>query len=237
MATTTTTSSTANATTVSMEEICERYKQLYCGVVYDVLENLGYPNQAVSHHLTPLAPGMKLAGPAFTVKGTVTAERDEAGRHQRLKMICNMTRPCIEVRDQGTPYNVAIYGELSATTARAHGAVGALIDGGTRDCGHLIAMGFPVFTRYRSPVEAFGRYMLIQCQVPVRIAGELSETIVVNPGDFIFGEEDGALVIPQDLTLQVLLECERIKGLENQARKDFARGDDPVEVFLRYKRL
>lgn len=237
MATTPTTTSTASATIVSMEEICERYKQLYGGVVYDVLENLGYPNQAVSHHLTPLALGMKLAGPAFTVKGTVTAERDEAGRHQRLKMICNMTRPCIEVRDQGTPYNVAIYGELSATTARAHGAVGALIDGGTRDCGHLIAMGFPVFTRYRSPVEAFGRYTLIKCQVPIRIAGELSETIVVNPGDFIFAEEDGALVIPQDLTLQVLLECERIKGLENQARKDFARGDDPVEVFLRYKRF
>jgi len=73
-----------------MEEICERYKQLYAGAVYDVLESLGYPNQALSHELTALAPGMKLAGPAFTVKGTVTAERDEAGRHQRMKMVCSM---------------------------------------------------------------------------------------------------------------------------------------------------
>ncbi len=235
MASTTTTDTTT--TMPNMEEICERYKKLYAGAVYDVLEGLGYPNQAVSHHLTPLAAGMKLAGPAFTLKGTVTAERDEAGRSQRMKMICSMTRPCIEVRDQGTPYNVAIYGELTATTARAHGAVGALIDGGTRDCGHLIAMGFPVFARYRSPVEAFGRYMLVKCQVPIRIAGELTETVVVNPGDFIFGEEDGALVIPKDLTLQVLLECERIKDLEDQARKEFARGDDPAEVFFRYKRF
>ena len=235
MASTTTTNTTNS--TPSMEEICERYKRLYAGAVYDVLEGLGYPNQAVSHELTPLAPGVKLAGPAFTVKGTETAERDEAGRPQRMKMICSMTRPCIEVRDRGTPYNVAIYGELTATTARAHGAVGALIDGGTRDCGHLIAMGFPVFARYRSPVEAFGRYMLLNVQVPIRIAGELTETVLVNPGDFIFGEEDGALVIPKDLTLQVLLECERIKGLEDQARRDFARGDDPAEVFFRYKRL
>jgi 4-hydroxy-4-methyl-2-oxoglutarate aldolase len=222
---------------LAMEELCRRYKQLYGGVVYDVLESLGYPDQALSHELTALAPGMRLAGPAFTVKGTVTAERDEAGRHRRMKMICDMTYPCIEVRDQGTPFNVAMYGELSATTARAHGAVGALIDGGTRDCGHLIRMGFPVFARYRCPVEAFGRYMTINCQVPVRVAGELTETVVVNPGDFIFGEEDGVLVIPKDLTTEVLLECERIVGLENKAREEFARGDDPVEVFQRYKRL
>ncbi len=222
---------------LEMEQICERYRRFYAGLVYDVLEHLGYPNQAVSHSVAALAPGMKLAGPAFTVKGATSTERDEAVRYRRLEMIKQMRRPCIEVRDQGTPYNVAIYGELSATTARAHGAVGALIDGGTRDCGHLIAMGFPVFARYRSPVEAFGRYTLIKCQVPIRIAGELTETIVVNPGDFIFAEEDGALVIPKELALKVLLECERIKGLENQARLDFARGDDPVEVFQRYKRF
>lgn len=220
-----------------MEEICERYKQLYAGAVYDVLEEMGFPDQAVSHEIVAIQPGMKLAGPAFTVKGTVTAERDEAGRHQRMRMVCSMTHPCIEVRDHGTAFNVAIYGELSATTARAHGAVGALIDGGTRDTGHLIAMGFPVFARYRCPVEAFGRYTLIKTQVPVRIAGETTETVVVNPGDFIFGEEDGVIVIPQEVTLQVLEHCERIKGLENQARHDFARGDDPVEVFQRYKRF
>ena len=44
-------------------------------------------------------------------------------------------------------------------------------------------------------------------------------------------------VIPKEFMLEVLLECERIKGLENQAREDFARGDDPVDVFQRYKRF
>jgi 4-hydroxy-4-methyl-2-oxoglutarate aldolase len=222
---------------MNMEEICARYTHLYAGAVYDVLEGLGYPDQALSHDLVALSPGMKLAGPAFTVKGTVTAERDTAGRNQRMKMVCSMTHPCIEVRDRGTPFNVAIYGELSATTARAHGAVGALIDGGTRDSGHLIRMGFPVFARYRCPIEAFGRYTLLKCQVPVRISGETTQTVEVHPGDFIFGEEDGVVVVPKDLILPVLHECERIKGLEDQARQDFARGDDPVEVFQRYQRF
>ena len=230
--------STQSIETLSMEEICQRYRKLYAGAVYDVLESiLGLPDQVVSHKLVPLDPEMILAGPAFTVKGTLTDERDEAGRHKRMKMVCGMTYPCIEVRDRGTPFNVAIYGELSATTSRAHGAVGALIDGGTRDTRRLVSEGFPVFARYRSPVEAFGRYMMLKTQVPVRISGELRDTVEVNPGDFIFGDYDGVLVIPKALTLRVLTECERIKDLEDLARAEFARGDDPVEVFQRYKRF
>lgn len=226
-----------NGKTSSMAEICDRYKQLYAGLIFDVLESLGYPNQVLSHELVALAPGMKIAGPAFTVKGTLTTERDAEGRQRRMKAIRDMTYPCVEVRDRGTPFNVAIYGELSATTARAHGAVGAVIDGGTRDCGHLIKMEFPVFSRYRSPVEAFGRYSWLKCQVPVLISGELTHSVVVNPGDFMFGDEDGVISIPKDLTMKVLEQCEDIKLVEDDARRDFARGDDPVEVFEKYKRL
>lgn len=221
----------------NFQEICERYRRLYAGAVYDVLEEMGYPNQALSHELTALSAGMKLAGPAFTVKGTVTAERAEADRETALQMVCSMEHPCIEVRDRGTSFNVAIYGELSATAAKAHGAVGALVDGGTRDSGQLIKMDFPVFSRYRSPVEAFGRYMILRFQVPIHVSGELTDTVEIKPGDFIFGEEDGVLVIPKALILRVLKKCEDVKSLEDKARGDFARGDDPVEVFKRYKRL
>jgi 4-hydroxy-4-methyl-2-oxoglutarate aldolase len=223
--------------TSNFHEICERYRRLYAGAVYDVLEEMGHPNQALSHELTALSPGMKLAGPAFTVKGTVTAERAEADRETALQMVCSMKHPCIEVRDRGTSFNVAIYGELSATTAKAHGAVGALVDGGTRDSGQLVKMDFPVFSRYRSPVEAFGRYMILRFQVPIHVSGELTDTVEIKPGDFIFGEEDGVLVIPKALILRVLNKCEEVKSLEDKARSDFARGDDPVEVFKRYKRL
>jgi regulator of RNase E activity RraA len=221
----------------NLEDTCTRYRRLYAGLIFDVLEHLGYSNQALAHELTPISPEMKLAGPAFTFKGTTTAVKDDSVRFRRLNALKEMTFPCVEVRDRTTPYNVALYGELSATSARAHGAVGALIDGGTRDSGMLIAMGFPVFARYRSPIEAFGRVMTLAHQVPILLSGELSETVVVNPGDFIFGDIDGALVIPKDLIVPVLLEAERIAGIEDAARADFKRGDDPVEVFQRHRRL
>ncbi|MCU0226104.1 MAG: RraA family protein [Bryobacterales bacterium] len=227
----------ANGNEPSMKEIRERYLRLYGGLIFDVLEHLGYPYQAVSHQMVGLTSEMKLAGPAFTVKGTMSCEKDESKRYKRLAMIKNMSFPCVEVRDAGTPFHVAIYGELSATTAQAHGAVGALIDGGTRDSSHLVKMGFPVFARYRNPVEAFGRWMMLEYQVPIRIRGELIESVIVQPGDFIFGDLDGVIVIPQSLTLQVLEECERIMNIEDVARGEFARGDDPVAVFERHKRL
>lgn len=222
---------------LAMVEICERYKKLYAGLIFDVLESLGLPNQVLSHEIKPISPEMKVAGPAFTFKGATTAVKDETWRYRRLSAIKEMKYPCVEVRDRTTPYNVALYGELSATTAHAHGAVGAVIDGGTRDSGVLIAMGFPVFARYRCPIEAYGRVITIAHQVPILMSGELTETVVVNPGDFIFGDLDGVIVIPKALTVKVLLEAERIAGIENVARQDFKRGEDPIEVFNRYRRL
>jgi regulator of RNase E activity RraA len=220
-----------------MEGICARYQRLYAALIYDVLEHLGYPAQALSHRLTPLDREMKLAGPAFTVKGTMSCEKNEEVRFKRLGMIKQMRSPCVEVRDAGTPFHVALYGELSATTARAHGAVGAVIDGGVRDCSHLVRMGYPVFARYRNPVEAFGRWAMLDYGVPILLHGEITETVRVNPGDFIFGDFDGVMVVPKDLTVRVLDECERVMGIEDHARVEFARGDDPVAVFERHKRL
>lgn len=222
---------------LTMDEICERYRRLYAGAIYDVLEHLGHPHQVLTRDFCPLLPEMKLAGPAFTVKGTTSTERDETLRHRRLKMITHMSKPCIEVRDQGTPFSLALYGELSATSAAAHGAVGALVDGGIRDTGFLMSMKFPVFARYRTPVEAFGRWAMLDYQVPVLLTGQLTDTVQVNPGDFIFGDYDGVIVIPKELIETVLVECERVSGIEDLARVDFARGEDPLEVFQRHKRL
>ncbi len=222
---------------LNMEEICARYRKLYGGVVYDVLEHRGFPNQVLAHEMTPLKWDMKLAGPAFTVRGIPTSERDESRRYKRLQMVKEMTSPCIEVREGGASCKVAIYGELSAATAKAHGAAGAVIDGGTRDSMKLIEIGFPLFARYRNPVEAFGRWAVLEYQVPIMMSGELIDMVPVHPGDLIFGDLDGVIVIPKQLTVEVLLEAEKIAAIEDLAREEFKQGKDPVEVFDRHKRL
>src|SRR6516165_2741889 len=74
-----------------MKAICERYKRLYAGLLFDVLEHLGHANQALSHEIMPLSPEMKLAGPAFTFKGTTSAVKDESVRFRRLNALKEMT--------------------------------------------------------------------------------------------------------------------------------------------------
>ena len=65
-------SETDVATDVAMEQICRRYQRLYAGVIFDYLEHTGSPNQLLSSKIMPLTLEMKLAGPAFTVKGGVS---------------------------------------------------------------------------------------------------------------------------------------------------------------------
>jgi 4-hydroxy-4-methyl-2-oxoglutarate aldolase len=222
---------------VTIEEIIKRYKQLYSGLVYDILDIMGLPNQALANDIKPLKQEMVVAGPAFTVKGTTDVTCDDTRRNRRLKMWPEMKYPCVEVCDCNLDQSVAHFGELSATIARNYGAVGAVIDGGTRDSNFLLKMNFPVFTRYQNPVEAFKRWSLEEWQIPVSIRGALSNIVVVNPGDFVFGDIDGVVIVPKELVIDVLLRAEEIEAKENISRKEFSSGKTPEEVFAKYGRL
>jgi len=180
---------------------------------------------------------MQLAGPAFTIKGRPTTKKDPDNQKLKIGIINQMKYPCITVIDTDSDTKVAHFGELTATSSMAHGAIGTLVDGGTRDSKYLLRIGYPTFCRYQCPVEAFGRYEYEYFQRPVKIRGGLVEFVTVNPGDFIFGDMDGVVVIPSNLTIKVLEMCEEYFGLENKTREDFKKGLDPVKVYEKYGRI
>ncbi|MBO0850428.1 MAG: RraA family protein, partial [Pseudonocardia sp.] len=70
------------------------------------------------------------------------------------------------------------------------GAVGALVDGGVRDLKWLRRHGFPVFGRYRTPVQSIGRWRVTGAQEPVYLRGATSRWVTVHPGDFVLADED-----------------------------------------------
>src|SRR4029077_9215768 len=88
----------------------------------------------------------------------------------------------------------ALWGELLSTASRAHGAVGAVIDGLTRDAARILEMDFPVFAAGFSPLDSKGRLDGIQHGQPIRIAD-----CVIRPGDFVFADIDGIVIIPAEL--------------------------------------
>lgn len=225
---------------IAAEELVKRYRELYTGAVYDVLDELGLPNQALAADIKPIRSDMVVAGPAFTLKGIPDTTGDENLRARRIEMFGDMKAtgaPLVDVRDCSFDQQVAHYGEMNATVGKACGVVGAVVDGGCRDTGFLLRDGFPAFCRYQLPVEAFGRWSYYEWQVPVALRGALTAVVPVTPGDFLIGDLDGVVVVPRDLTVEVLERTEELVDRENRVRAEFASGEDPVAVYRRHGRL
>ena len=213
-------------------EIAARYKKLYSALVYDTLEEFGNPDQALSAALKPIAPSMKVAGPAFTVRGSNSPSREK--KETGLEMIESLWPGCVCVYDTGNDYVAAHWGEITSTAARGQGCGGTVIDGGVRDSSYVINMGYPVFARYQTPVEAFGRFDIIEWQKPVNLAGATSQRVAIDPGDYVFGDLDGIVIVPADLTMKVLEEAERRFETETKVREALKAGGKPLEVFRRF---
>lgn len=217
-------------------DICERYRKLYTGVVYDVLEHLGHPHQVLANDLRPLRPEMVVAGPAFTIKGITDPTGDPDLLEKRIKLFKQMSHPCIDVRDCGFDTRAAHYGEMNLTLGMKHGVTGAVIDGGIRDTRHILEANVPVFARYYTPVEAKMRWSYYAWDLPVTLRGALTSTVIVNPGDFMFGDIDGIIVVPKALTEEVLRKSEELVAKENKAREEY-KSEDVEDVYRRYGTL
>jgi 4-hydroxy-4-methyl-2-oxoglutarate aldolase len=225
---------------IPVEELVKRYRALYSGAIYDVLDERGLPHQALAADLKPVRADMVIAGPAFTLKGIPDSTGNETLRSKRINMFNDMKAtgvPLIDVRDCSFDTQVAHYGEMNAVVGRSVGVVGALIDGGCRDTGFLLRDDFPVVCRYQSPVEAYRRWSYYEWQLPVSLRGALTAVVPVHPGDFVFGDLDGVVIIPKAIVVDVLDEVERLVDVENETRALFAAGEDPVAVYKKHGRL
>jgi 4-hydroxy-4-methyl-2-oxoglutarate aldolase len=124
----------------------------------------------------------------------------------------------------GDGEGICYFGELISIGMKERGAVGALVDGGIRDVRWLGHLGFPVYARYRTPVQSIGRWKVNAWQVPVTLPGATTKWVKVEPGDFVLADEDGAIVIPQAIVPKVLQESERLTDIEVKLRVELAQG-------------
>lgn len=228
------------AYSVPVAELIARYRKTYTGAVYDVLDGMGYPGQALASDIKPINQGWVMAGPAFTMKGIPEPTGDEHLRSRRIHMFEAMKAtgvPIIDVRDCSFDTQAAHYGEMNATVGASCGVIGALVDGGSRDTKFLLERDFPVFCRYLTPVEAVKRWSYYDWQLTVGLRGALTSVVEVSPGDFIIGDIDGVVVIPRHLVVGVLEETEALIAHEDETRTEFLSGADPVAVYRRHGRL
>lgn len=218
-------------TAPARKETCERFLQVGTSNVADALDELELGNQGLAPAFTPMS-GETVAGFAFTVQGEPAAYE---GTGDPAKMqACNEIGPDEVTVWASGGQGVCYFGELIALGMQERGCRGAVVDGGVRDIPWLREHGFPVFATYRSPVQSIGRWRVTTWQVPLDVAGATTPVVTVHPGDFVLGDADGVIVVPQDLIDEVLKRAEALTAKEVEIRAALAKGSTLSECLEQF---
>lgn len=211
--------------------LAEIRETLFTAVLSDCLDQAGVMKQALPSRIRPLDESLVMVGRARTAAFMEVYSVPEGSNPYELEIaLIDSLRPDeIPVFACSNPERVAPWGELLSTASRVRGATGALMDGCVRDIKAIKAMGYPVFHGGIAPLDSKGRGKIMALDVPIECAG-----VPVAPGDLIFGDADGVVVIPQAVEDEVLrLAFEKVTGERNTLR-DLQRGDSLADVFARY---
>ncbi len=202
---------------------------LYSAVLADVLDSLGHRTSALPNFLRPLRPEWKLFGRAATLTAVTVITEPEKPYAIELECIDSLRAGDVLVATTQGDRSSALWGELLSTAARAHGAIGVVIDGLTRDTAKIIAMNLPVFAAGFCPLDSKGRLDAVSHGQPIRIGD-----CTIRPGDWVFGDSDGIVVVPAELAETVFPRAlEKVTG-ENRVRVELAKGRSAREVFAQY---
>lgn len=218
-------------TAAEKAEIRARFDAVDTSNVADVLDRLGHPDQGLSPDFAAMS-GSRVAGWVYTLRGQM---RPYGGSGDPAKMeACQGVGPDEVTVWAGDGQGVGYFGELIALGMHERGCVGAVVEGGVRDLRWLRQHDFPVFARYRTPVQSIGRWSVTGWQEPVSISGATTRRVRVNPGDFILGDEDGVIVVPEALVDQVLNAAEELTATEVSVRAALRDGLSLSECLTRF---
>ena len=212
-------------------------RELFTCVVGDVMDKLDLVHQYLPPQIQPLRQDMVLIGRAMPVlSGDVFKEsvQDSANNLSAkpfglmLEALDDLKRNEIYVNTGSSPRN-AMWGELMSTRARILGARGAVVNGYVRDTRAILQLNFPTFGFGSYGQDSAPRYKVYDFRVPIEIGN-----VRIRPGDILFGDMDGVLVVPREVEAEVFMRAlEKARG-EKTVRKDLEAGSSAVDAFTRH---
>lgn len=206
-------------------------EKLFASVLSDCLDQAGLTKQALPSRIRPLDEASVMVGRARTAAFMeVYAPPTEGNPYElEIALVDSLQPGEVPVFACSNPARVAPWGELLSTAASVRGAAGALMDGCVRDIKGIRAMGFPVFHGGIAPLDSRGRAKIMALDVPIECAG-----VPVRPGDLVFGDADGVVVVPREAEEEVLrLAFAKVSG-ERDTLRDLRAGHSLADVFARY---
>ena len=215
-------------------EIFQFIKQnLYVPAVSDILDSLGYRNQAMHQRLRPLLPDIRncgLIGRARTVRWMevdYVVEEDPYGLE--IEAVDSLQPGDVIIHSTDFAGTNAPWGELMSTVAQLNGSAGCICDSQVRDCVRIIEMGYPVYCAGISPLDSKGRARVMAYDVPIQCGN-----VLVHPGELVFADYDGIVVIPKEVEQEVLTLAQEKANAETTTRDELLEGKTLREVYDKY---
>ena len=209
-------------------------EQLFPAVIGDILDSMGLLKQFLSPGIRPLRPDMVVIGRAMPVlEANCFAASEPAGQLPLSRQPFGLL---FQALDELRPHEVyvatgcapqfALWGGLMTTRAQHLKAAGAVLDGYSRDTPEVLASGLPVFSLGGYAQDQGPRGKVVDYRVAVEING-----VRIAPGDIVFGDLDGVLVIPRHAEAEAIRRALEKASTENQVRIAIENGMSTVEAF------
>ncbi len=208
--------------------------RLFPAVVGDILDTMGLLNQFLSPAIRPMRGDMVIAGRAMPVLEANFYAASEPNGH--LPLSRQPFGLMFEALDGLQPHEVyvatgcaprfALWGGLMTTRAQHLKAAGAVLDGYSRDTPEVLELGLPVFSYGGYAQDQGARGKVVDYRVPVEIDG-----VRITPGDIVFGDLDGVLVIPRMAEEEAIRKALEKAGTENKVRDAIQKGMSTVDAF------
>lgn len=180
--------------------------ELYSAVIGDILDKMHRLHQFLPWRVQPIETNMVVAGRAMTVLEADAFEELSDGQNPIMKKPFGLMLEALDDLKEDEVYictgsspSYALVGELMCTRMQILGAAGAVVNGFHRDTKGILELNFPCFSYGRYAQDQGPRGKVIDFRVPIEIEG-----VRVNPGDIIFGDLDGVVVIPREIEKEVI---------------------------------
>jgi regulator of RNase E activity RraA len=215
-------------------------EELYSAVIGDILDKIGLFHQFLPQRVRPLKSGMVVAGRAMTIleadvfgggfKDDVVLHNPALGKSfgLMLEALDGLKQDEVYLCSGSSPA-YALVGELMCTRMRALGAAGAVVNGFHRDTNGILRLGFPCFSYGPYSQDQAPRGKVLDYRVPIEIEG-----VSVNPGDIVFGDVDGVVIIPRQAEEEVVRRAYEKATGEKTVFKAICNGMGAKEAFEKY---
>ena len=222
----------------SDEELFElAKKELFPALTGDVLDKMGFYHQFLPQNVKPLAPEMIIIGRAMPVlEADVFCEISESSNNPIMKKPFGMMFEALDSLKRnevyicsGASHHYALWGGLMSIRALALKAAGAVVNGFSRDTDQILQLGFPTFSTGTYAQDQGPRGKVIDYHVPIEWNG-----VKICPGDIIYGDKDGVLVIPSLCVEEVFEGAFEKARSERLVEISLEAGMSSVEAFEKF---